>query len=172
MKDFFYTIILFFSVFVITFWVDLDSTESTNIERGKITTKTPKCLQMFYAIEKYATLYDVPKSYAYGVAYYETRYQGPFHWKYDHYKTSTAGALGPMQIMYSTGKSVFPDREFTKEELKDNIELNVECSMKLIHDLYEKYQDWPTVFGVYNTGKVLVNDYARNVVSYKLTGIK
>ena len=45
---------------------------------------SPFCLQMYTSIDKYSDMYNVPKYIAYNVAYLETRYQGPFHWKYDH----------------------------------------------------------------------------------------
>ena len=45
--------------------------------------------------------YDA-KRYAYGIAYAETRYKGPFHWNYNPAQTSCVGAEGPMQIMLST----------------------------------------------------------------------
>lgn len=168
MKDLFYIILLFFSVLTISFWLDLDKEEISYLEKGEITIETPKCVQMFYAIEKYADEYNIPKNYAYGVAYYETRYQGPFDWNYNPMQTSYAGALGPMQIMYPTGKSMFPDEVFSKEFLRDNIDFNVHCSMKLLRHLHDKYKDWEIVFGCYNTGKPMTNSYSSNVVNFKI----
>ena len=33
--------------------------------------------------------------------------------------------------------------------------------MKLLRKLHDKYGDWEIVCGCYNTGKPLINDYAR-----------
>ena len=51
--------------------------------------------------------------------------------------------------------------------MKD-IDFNVECSLKLLRQLYDRYGDWKLVFGAYNTGKPIVNEYAINVYNYKL----
>lgn len=172
MRHLIYTALVTFCVFIIAFWITLEPEKTSYLEKGKITTQTPKSVQMFYAIEKYSEQYNIPRNYAYGIAYYETRYTGPFQWKYDPSQTSTAGALGPMQIMYSTGQSVFPDEDFTREELRDDIDFNVHCSMKLLRQMYDKIGSWDKVFGCYNTGKILVNDYARNVVNFEIKWIK
>ena len=37
--------------------------------------------------------------------------------------------------------------------------------MKLLRRLHDKYGDWEIVCGCYNTGKPLVNDYARFCVN-------
>ena len=50
---------------------------------------------------------------------------------------------------------------YTKKRLTNDIELNVETSMKLLNRLYTLYKDWTIVCGCYNTGRPLVNDYAR-----------
>jgi hypothetical protein len=70
----------------------------------------PPCLQMYFYIEKYADSFNIPKRYAYGIAFAETRYKGPFHWKYNHAQTSGAGAEGPMQIMLPTAHGNNKDR--------------------------------------------------------------
>lgn len=168
MKDLFYITLLFYSTITISFWLNLDKEEINYLEKGKIKIKTPKCVQMFYAIEKYANKYNIPKKYAYGIAYYETGYKGPFDWNYDPKQTSYAGALGPMQIMYSTSKLMFPNKLFSKEFLKNNIDFNVHCSMKLLRHLHDKYKDWEIVFGYYNTGKPIANSYSSNVINFKI----
>ena len=156
-------------VIISTFYLKLDSDTSVELPAGKkITIKSPPCLQMFNSIEKHADKYNIPRDYAYGIAYAETRYEGPFQWKYNHIQTSTAGALGPMQLMYSTAKGLFPAKQFTKNDLMKDIDFNVECSLKLLRQLYDRYGDWKLVFGAYNTGKPIVNEYAINVYNYKL----
>jgi len=120
---------------------------------------------MYYYIEKYSEEYKIHRKYAYGVAYAETRYRGPFDWKYNHAQTSYAGALGPMQIMPATAKLI-NGRPIPNSTLKSDIELNVETSMKLLRRLKNKYGDWKVVFGCYNTGRPIVNDYAHKVYNY------
>ncbi len=142
-----------------------ESTVAWGTNDGKIS--SPPCIQVHNCIEKYAEQYDIPIKYAYGVAYQETRYTGPFDWKYDHAQVSTAGAVGPMQIMFQTARMLFPNKNFSKEDLKNDIDFNVHCSMKLLKRLYDKYGNWKLVFGAYNTGRPLVNQYAENV--YKFT---
>ncbi len=129
--------------------------------------KDPPCLTMFSCIEKYSSEYKVPLRYALGIAYEETRYEGPFDWDYDHRKTSTAGALGPMQIMPGTAKWIWDDMKISKEKILVDIDFNVKTSMKLLRHLYSKYKDWKIVFGYYNTGRPCVNSYAEKVYNFK-----
>jgi len=129
--------------------------------------RMPPCIQMYNAIDTYADKYKIPRRFAFGIAYEETRYQGPFHWDYKHDQTSFAGAIGPMQIMPSTGKMMWPKEKVTADRLKNDITFNVETSMKLLRRLYDKYGDWKTVFGAYNTGRPCVNNYAVNVYKHQ-----
>ena len=127
---------------------------------------SPPCLQMHYAIERYAEEYKIPLNYAYGIAYCETRYSGPFDWNYIHSQESYAGAIGPMQIMPSTADMMWKGQTVSREKLMNNIDFNVHTSMKLLRKLYDRYGDWKTVFGCYNTGRPCVNGYAINVFNY------
>lgn len=127
---------------------------------------SPPSIQMAYYIQKYAAEYDIPTNYAFGVAYVETRYEGPYQWSYNPHQTSCAGAVGPMQIMPATGQGNWKDRTVTREMLLNDIEFNVHTSMKVLRKLYDKYGDWKTVFGCYNTGRPCVNDYAIKVYNF------
>lgn len=142
--------------------------ESVVVKEPPVVLESPPCVKLYQAIEKYSTEYNVPKNIAFGVAFSETRYQGPFHWKYEHGKTSCAGALGPMQVMYATAKGLFPGEIFTREKLMNDIDFNVHCSMKLLRKLYNKYSDWKTCLGAYNTGSPCVNGYAVKVFNYRM----
>lgn len=136
-------------------------------ENGEIRkSPSPPCVQMHLAIEKYAKKYNIPIRYAYGIAYAETRYQGPFHWNYNHKQTSYAGALGPMQIIYSSAKMMWPKKNFSREKLMTDIDFNVETSMKMLRHLYKIYPNWKVVFGYYNTGHPMVNNYAVRVAEF------
>jgi soluble lytic murein transglycosylase-like protein len=153
----------------LSFSIKLESEESVELPYSTpVTSQSAPCLRMFNSIEKYSRMYNIPRDYAYGIAYAETRYEGPFHWKYKHTQTSSAGALGPMQLMYPTAKGLFPKKKFSREELMENIDFNVHCSMKLLRNMYDRYGDWKIVFGCYNTGRPMINDYAVNVYNFKL----
>ena len=116
--------------------------------------------RMYDAITLYADSFNVPLNIAFNVARIETGYLGPNHVKYNHKQKSCAGALGPMQIMpqYASYFAGFP---VGKKELRDSIELNVYISMKVLNQHFEKYRDWAKVLGAYNTGKPVINKYAK-----------
>ena len=120
-------------------------------------------IQMYFYIKQYAEEYKIPESYAFAVAFQETGYKGPLDLNYDHKQTSKTGALGPMQIMPATARYV-EGREIKHSDLKSNIRLNVEISMKLLRKLKDQYGTWGLAFGAYNTGKPIVNQYAENVL--------
>jgi soluble lytic murein transglycosylase-like protein len=122
-------------------------------------TNSPPSLRMYYSIEKYSEEFNIPKHIAYNVAYSETRYCGPFHWNYNPYLVSYAGAVGPMQIItkYAHG---FAGKKVTDKELMTDIEMNVMVSMKMLRKWYSIYHNWPLACGGYNTGSPIVNSYA------------
>lgn len=126
----------------------------------------PNSLEMYELLEEYSKKYEIPKFIIYNIAYLETRYQGPFHWNYKPHQTSFAGAVGPMQIMPATANMI-KQKKISVKKLKNNIELNIEISTKLLNKLYKKYGDWKIVCGCYNTGRPIVNDYARFCVENK-----
>ena len=126
----------------------------------------PPCLQMYKYIKAYADTFDIPLNYAFGIAYAETRYEGPFQWKYNPAQISCAGAVGPMQIMPATANDVH-NQKISKKNLKNNIELNIRTSMKLLHQLHNRYGNWKLVCGYYNTGRPIVNGYASFCVNNK-----
>jgi soluble lytic murein transglycosylase-like protein len=127
----------------------------------------PPCMQMYNYIKQYADTFDVPLRFAFGVARIETGYQGPFHWNYNHAQGSSAGALGPMQIMLPTARSNNHDN-VSRERLRNDIEYNVRTSMKVLRKLYNKYGNWKVVFGCYNTGRPCINGYAERVYNHKI----
>lgn len=134
-----------------------------DLPKNDLEVMSPTPMIMYENIEKYSTEYRIPKYIAYNISYLETRYQGPFHWSYNPSQTSCVGALGPMQIMPGTAKLV-EDYTVPKHILKTNIQLNIKISMKLLRILYNKYHDWSIVCGCYNTGRPIVNGYARYCV--------
>lgn len=144
--------------------------KDTNINEKKIETlqSAPPCIQMYYYVSKYSTEYNIPKKYAFGIAYQESRYKGPDDWKYKHSLKSNAGAVGPMQIMPKYAHP-FVDVDFTEEDLQTDIDMNVKASMRIMKMLYEKHKDWRLALGAYNTGHPCINDYAIKVINYNLT---
>jgi soluble lytic murein transglycosylase-like protein len=127
---------------------------------------SPVSLQMYSYIKQYADTFDIPLKYAFGIANTETGYDGPFHWEYNHAQTSSAGAVGPMQVMVSTARWINKDN-VSKERLKTDIKYNIYTSMKLLRILFDKNHDWKTVFGEYNTGRPCINGYSHKVYNYK-----
>ena len=134
--------------------ITLPNGVKTNTER------TPNSIKMYNSIEKYSKIYNIPLYIAYNIAYLETSYEGPFDWGYNQKRTSSCGALGPMQIMPLTAKMI-NGGPINPSKLKSDIEVNVETSMKLLSHLYETYKDWSIVCGAYNTGKPVINNYAK-----------
>jgi len=122
--------------------------------------------QMVISIHKYAKIYKIPVDYLYAVAYHETGYRGPEHTSYNPAQKSKAGALGAMQIMPTTANDVHK-KKVSKQKLMADVDFNVMTSAKLIRQLKNRYKDWATVFGYYNTGYPIVNEYAESVVNKK-----
>jgi len=116
--------------------------------------------RMFYLIETYSDSFNIPKYVAYNVAYKETRYRGPLDSLYNPYQTSGAGAVGAMQIMPKYA-SYFAGFKVTKNQVMRDLELNVWLSMKILSQHYKKYKDWALACGAYNTGKPILNGYAK-----------
>ena len=116
-------------------------------------------LQMYESIEHWSDSFNIPKHIAYNVAWLETRYQGPFHFDYNPYQTSSAGAVGPMQIITRWAKP-YVRKRLTEKELKTNIDLNVKISMQMLRKWYSIHHDWTLACGAYNSGSPIRNDYA------------
>lgn len=116
--------------------------------------------RMYESIVAYADTFDIPLYIAFNVAAIESNYRGPKDSAYKHDVVSRAGAVGPMQIMpkYASWFAGYP---VLREQLKDSIELNVWLSMKILRYYYSKCNDWPRALGAYNTGRPIVNRYAR-----------
>jgi soluble lytic murein transglycosylase-like protein len=133
----------------------------------RIDRASPPSLQMYKYIKAYADTFDIPLRYAFGIAYCETHYQGPFNWKYNPAQTSCSGAEGPMQILLSTARYINRDN-VSRHTLRTDIEYNVRTGLKYLRRLHDRYHRWDLVFGYYNTGYPQVNGYARNVLNYKM----
>lgn len=126
----------------------------------------PPSIQVREYLKIYAEKYNVPYKYAKRMAYLETSYRGVDQFGYNPAKTSSAGAEGVMQVMYSTAKGVLPHERFTREDLRKNVELNIKASMKYLRRLYEIDHNWERALQHYN-GASSINSYVRYVVAKK-----
>jgi len=169
-ENFSKTGVLLICIFVTYFGLTLDDLRkrilSVNTSNESSIEDAPVPLKMFYLLETYSDRYNIPKHIAYNIAYHETRYRGPFDWKYKHNLESFAGAVGPMQVMVKTAAFI-NDSSISKNDLKNDIELNILSSMKLLSYLHKRYGDWKIVCGYYNTGRPIINDYALFCVNNK-----
>jgi soluble lytic murein transglycosylase-like protein len=130
----------------------------------------PESVKMYFYIEKYSKQYGIPRNIAYGIPYYETNYKGPNDTMYNPKKTSKSKAYGAMQLKLKTALGI-SDTVITKKELLNNTELNVLLSFKLLKTLHDKYGNWRLALGAYNTGKPVVNKYAKNISKFKLNKV-
>ena len=125
----------------------------------------PASVQMNFSIRKYAAVYKVPLVVAYKIPRLETNYKGPLQFEYIPSQTSNMDAFGPFQILLSTGREVSGNPNLTKEELLNNIDLNVMLGLKYLRQLYDEYHSWSLAAGYYNTGRPQLNEYAMAVRS-------
>lgn len=150
-----------------TFFGSLNKTEEQQlISEYSSQEVVPVSIELYNIIESKSEQYGIPKYIAYNVAYMESRYRGPFHWSYNPYLTSSAGAQGPMQIITRYAHK-FVGRTVTPKELRTDLEMNVDVSMKMLKRLYGIYGKWDLVLGYYNTGYPQVNGYASYGTSTK-----
>lgn len=167
-----YTLLGAMMLAILTFFYfetkEIEDEAEIAVSGNPINSQSPPCLQMYYYIEKYSKQYGIPRNYAFGVAWKETRYEGPFQWKYNPSQESYVGAVGPMQIMPATARMMWKGKVINKNNLKTDIRFNIETSMKLLKHLHKTYGDWKLVFGAYNTGRPMVNQYAIDVYNYKI----
>ena len=168
--------LLFASVGLLTlgtmsFYANPSITEKINSNGIEVSDSTPSIV-MYNSIMKYADMYEIPKEYAFALAYQETRYKGPADVNYKQTFTSPSGALGPMQIMYSTAKSFIEDGEvLNRKLLKSDIDLNVKLSMRILRSLKDKHGTWGKAFGAYNTGRPIVNNYSKKILKKSYTWV-
>ena len=169
MKIFSKLIVLAICVFGFTLFLGWYA-ETSRIEKsienmGKISKDMPPSMQLYYHIVKYSKEYDVPINIAFGVAHHESGYDGPFDWNYNPRLTSIANAYGAMQIQVPTANS-FSDNKVTRIDLLNNLELNVDLSMRILSYLKKKHGDWKLALGAYNTGRPIINQYALSIANF------
>jgi soluble lytic murein transglycosylase-like protein len=142
-----------------------EQNKEVNLDKlGSSDLNYPTPLKVYELIDHYSTVYNIPKHIAFNVAYLETKYKGPFDWNYKHNLSSSAGAVGPMQVMPATANYI-NNKKIPRETLKNNVEVNIKTSMKLLNKLHKMYPNWKLVCGAYNTGRPMVNSYANFCVN-------
>jgi len=115
---------------------------------------SPPSVQLYHYTKYYCKVYNVPEWYAFRTLREETGYKGPNHLNYNPKQKSHANALGPFQVLLSTGKDMHDDYfPLTRELLLSDIRLNAKLGIKYIAWLFNQYNDWRTVAGRYNSGK-------------------
>lgn len=119
-------------------------------------------VELYYSIIKYSKMYNIPEGYLFAIASHETGYNGPNDINYKHNLTSSANAVGPMQIKLSTAKMF--NKNITFEQLKNDIDSNVKISAQALVHLYKYYGDWQKAFGAYNTGSPIKNSYSSQIL--------
>lgn len=162
------TIVILFCVMLFgAVWAYEMRQESNGLPDGAMDIQhAPPCIQMYDYLKKYSEEYGVPFRIAIGVAYKETRYTGPFHWRYNPKLASSAQAYGAMQIQVPTANFIWDgEKKITSKKLLNDLELNVETSMKLLSYLRKRYGSWELALGCYNTGRPIVNSYATDIMN-------
>jgi len=114
-------------------------------------------------VEKYSAEFGVPEYIVYSVIKVESGF--------DSSVQSSAGAVGLMQLMPSTFKSLMTEvKEDYKADLIYGPETNIRFGTMLLSKLYLKYGNWDTVFAAYNAGETVVDGWL-NDPSYTEDGI-
>jgi len=108
-------------------------------------------------------MYEVPAEIVFAVLSCETGYQGQNHKSYNGAKTSSCGAVGPMQIIPRYAKK-FAGRSVSHSELRTNYTLNIMVGVKMLAYQYKLYQSWAKVLGAYSSGRPVPNWYSRKVL--------
>jgi len=163
-------IIGMFMFLVLTIFLSVGSTNLTadnnlNITDIDLIKISPPYLQVYHAVNKYASQYNIPMGNAFRTANLETGYDGPNQINYNPYQTSNRGAEGPFQFLLSTARYVSGNKQLSRNDIRTNIELNTELSMKYQRQLKNQYKNWHYVYGYYNTGYKIINDYANKIVN-------
>lgn len=153
---------LFAAHFILGQSLDNHRFEYSN-EQVNITSLAPPSIQTYEYFMSAAEKYNIPRQIVLGILKLETTFKHPLDLKYNPHRTSSAKAYGPAQVQLATARWVMGDNSITREDLLYNIELNAEISMKYIRMLFNRYHDWNTALGFYNTGYAVVNDYATKI---------
>lgn len=168
-KNIIVTILMWFIIFGLPFYFSFNECfeREKPVESDSVSKNDKSHSYVMYKnLEKYSKEFKIPKHIVYNIAFLETSYRGPKDMKYKPNRTSSAGAVGPMQVMPKTANGIHKKKVSVKK-LKNDIEFNIITSLTLLKQLYKKYGDWSLVCGYYNTGYPKVNKYALFCVNQK-----
>jgi hypothetical protein len=70
-----------------------------------------------------------------------------------------------MQVIPRYATKFNNGKRVSANELRNNIELNVRVSLKMLSYLKKRYGSWGLALGAYNTGKPCYNSYASRIMS-------
>ena len=161
-----FLITLFNTAVIKTTYADTKITGTVKDSADSAYARLPACIRLFVTVLKCTEEYNIPMNIAFGLAFYESGYKGPLQVNYNPKLTSKSNAYGAMQIKVKTANYV-SDTAVSKFDLLNNLELNVRLSLKLLSLLKNQYGSWALALGAYNTGKPVVNKYAKNIVKFK-----
>ena len=149
-------------IYIYIYYTPNISASEKRIHTADFSSTIPQ-VELYYSIVKYSKQYKIPEGYLFAIAQHESGYRGLNDINYKHDLTSSANAVGPMQVKFSTARMF--DKQITYDKLKNNIDSNVRISAMLLRYLYDRYGDWQLAFGAYNTGKPVKNTYSKFVVN-------
>lgn len=103
-------------------------------------------------VEKYSKEYDVDKYLIYATIKAESNF--------NQYAKSSQGALGLMQLLYSTAEEIAPKAgiSITEETIYD-AEININLGTKLLSILLQKYDNTGLALAAYNAGSGNVDNW-------------
>lgn len=127
----------------------------------------PASVKLYNYLAEYSEKYGVPFNIAYGIARKESGYLGPNHVSYNPAKIIGGSNYGAMQVRTRTADHIWKTKGTTKRRLLNDLAFNVETSMKLLAYLKVKHGSWGLALGAYNTGRPVLNRYAKQILKFK-----
>lgn len=108
-------------------------------------------------VERYSEEYGVPEYIVYSVIKVESGFESN--------AVSGAGAVGLMQLMPTTFKSLMAEvKETYNPDLIYGPETNIRFGTYHLSGLYLKYGCWDTVFAAYNAGETVVDSWLEDTL--------
>ena len=141
----------------------LDTLNKDNKFVNQFISKQPLNIQVYFYAKKYIKKYKVKESLVFNILYIETHYRG-LVFDYNYPRNLHRSCVGPMQILLSTANRILQQdslKTITKRELMNNVELNIKIGVQLLSILHDQHKTWLKTAGAYNTGRPIVNRYAR-----------
>lgn len=122
----------------------------------------PPSIQTVYYLGKYTDSLGAPYRQMRRSLERETGFKDMLDFSYNPYQISSANALGPLQVLKSTGQFILPDERVTAYSLKNDLRQNLKAGTKYYVYLKNRYKD-PVIAWQHYNGADSVNNYARYV---------